>query len=806
MTRDSSFAGAVVIDKKPLELKSHGEGLNAVGHSVTRVDAVAKVKGEAKFTGDFKMPGLCYAKLLGSAHPHAKIIRVDTSRAEALPGVITVITGSVPENKLYGDIYADQYILARDRVRYVGEPVAAVVAKTEDIARDAIELIDVEYEPLPAIFDVEESMKADCPIVLHPDLLNYEMLPKPNFRFTPCAEGRPNVFQVYKCIKGDVDRAFMEADFIVENRYSAPMGNATPIETMIIDVWLEPDGTVNLRGKTQAMHIPRAKIASVFNLPMSKVRYMAPYIGGGFGPFCSSWPEVVAVLIALKCRRPVRLSLDRAEQFSIAPQKPGRITYVKDGVKKDGSIIAREIIAISDFGAYCGPYGTAGYVRGSTGGVVSTYRYPNFRYKGYGVYTNHHPGSAFRSVGSADMHWGIEQQMDIIAEKLGMDPVQLRMKHILKEGEPDMVGETIHSIGAEECIETSADWLRHSKVPAGPQSGPWKHGKGISLAGHFVVSDMPSWAQVKVNPDGIIEVRHTGFELGQGCDTVVTQVAAEEFNVPVSQIRVVARDTQFTPYEFFTAATRFTYYAANSISRACQDAKRQLFALSAARLNTSPDNLETRNGTIFVKGKPETAIKFGALFSPAGFIPIPGGEIMGNGFFADNSALYEAETGQSPKQWAAHPYLSYGVEIAVNIETGEIRVEKVVGTVDVGRAINPKMVEAQIEGGMAQGLGAALFEELISDEGVVLNPNLVDYAIPSIMEVPSGDNLASLISSPLPHPLAYKGAKGVGELTIIPFAAAVGNALYNAVGVRLKDLPMTREKVLCALNEKNKKG
>ncbi|MBI2854483.1 MAG: xanthine dehydrogenase family protein molybdopterin-binding subunit [Chloroflexi bacterium] len=770
---------------------------SVIGKSIPRVDARAKVTGQGKFSADLKIPGLCYAKLLGSPYPHARIKKIDVTRAQDLPGVISVITGDAPENRLYGDLYMDSYIIAKDTVRHVGDPVAAVVARSEDIARDALDRIEVEYEELPAVFDVEEAMRPDCPVVIHPDMLKYTRLPKPNLRYTPAPEGRKNVFEYFQIVKGDIDRGFAEADLIVENRYTTPIGNAAPLETPVMDAWFETDGVLTLRGKTQSMHQVKAAICNIFHLSPSKVRFLVPYVGGAFGPFCHIWPEIIAVLIVMTVQRPVRLAFDRTEQFTLSGQKPGRVIYVRDGVKRDGTIIARDITFITNYGAYAGPHGTQALVKGCTGGAISLYRHEHFRFRGYAVYTNTCPAAAFRSIGSSDMHWGMEQQMDIIAERLKMDPVELRRRHIFKEGEEDIVGEPIHSIGAEECLDTAANWIKLKEKPA-PAPGPWKKGKGIALVGHWVVTEMPSWSYVKVHKDGSVEVRHAGCELGQGCDTVITQIAAEEFGVPVDKVRLITRDTDVTPFEFYTAATRLTYYIANSLARACQDAKRQIFDLAAPRLEIPAHELALGNGEIYVENSPGKRIKISDLYSPIGFLPVPGGEILGKGFFAEPAIPYDAN-GRSPKQWAAHPYMAYAVEIGVNTETGQVRVEKVAGVVDVGRALNPKLVEGQIEGGMGQGIGGAIFEELILEDGRVLNPSFVDFCIPTIMEIPTGKNVASLITPPLPHPKAYNGVKGVGELTIVPFFAAVGNAFYNATGIRICDLPLTRERVLKAI-------
>lgn len=774
---------------------------SAVAKSIPRVDAAEKVTGKAKYTADFKIPGLCYSKLLGSPFPHAKILRIDTSMADNLPGVVTVLTGEDPGNKLYGGTYMDQYLIARDVVRYVGEPVAAVVAESEDIAIDALDLIDVDYEELPAVFDMEEAIKPDCPVVIHPDLLQYTRISGYLDSWDPCPNNRRNVFQHWHAHNGDVEKAFKEADLIVENRFSTPRANAAPIETHVVDAWLEPDGGVTLRGKKQCLHSAVATISEVFGIRPSKVRFIVPYVGGGFGCSWTCFPEVIAALMAIRSRRPVRLSFDRTEQFTMTPHKPSRITYIKDGVKEDGTIIAREIRSISEYGAYAGPYDTWFFVSAAMAGAVALYRIPNLRLEAYGVYVNLIPCSAFRGIGNPELQWAIEQQMDIIAHRVGIDSVELRRKHILKEGERQSLGQITHSIGATKCLDKVAEFTGWGKPSEPLSEGPWRRGKGVSLIPHSTPTDMPSFAIVKVHMDGTVEVRHSAIELGQGCDTLLSQIAAEEFGIPVEQIKIIARDTAVTPYDAMTAADRITFYAGNAVLRACQDAKRQLLTAAEPILGRSSDSLEIRSGKVYVKGMDDVAsISISDLFSPLGFAPLSGGEIVGKGEFCDYGIPSNTETGQSEKTKAFCAYGSCGVQVAVNAETGEIRVEKICGAFDMGRPINPKMCEQQIEGGIGQGIGHAIYEETILTEGLVINPSFVDYHLPTIMEIPSGKNVGTLISAAA-HKLGPYGAKGFGEAVFAPLLAAIGNAFYNATGVRIKNMPLTRKAVFEALRE-----
>lgn len=769
--------------------------VSAIGKSIPRVDAVEKVTGKAKYAADFELPNVCYAKLLMSPYPHARILSIDSSKAEQHPGVRAVITGKDPLNKRQGLLYADQYLIAQDVVRHVGEAVAAVVADTEEIAEEALGLIDVAYEELPAVFDVEEAMKPDCPVVIHPEAPQYSKS-RSIERWRPCHENRRNVYQYWEGIEGDVEKGFREADLIVENRFSTPRAHHACPETHHVDAWPEPDGGITIRTKNKAAFSVKAHIVQLFGISPSKVRIIVPYVGGDFGSAGGPYPQTLVALLALRSQRPVRLVFTRMDNFVAAPHKPPQVIYIKDGVKRDGTIVAREIKSITDAGAYTGSSNIATYVSAIAGGAVGLYRFPNFRYCGYGVYTNLPPASAFRGIGQPDLNWALEVQMDIIADKLGINPVEFRRKHVLKEGERNCMGQITHSIGAEECLDKVARELEYSKPPDA-DLGPWKRGKGVSVGCQPTPPYPPSFVHVKVHNDGIIELRHSAIEQGQGTDTVMTQIAAEAFGISVEKIKAVPKDTDITPFGPRTGGSRCTFFVGNATWKACQDAKRQIFELAAPLLKVAPESLETKGGKIYVRNTLDRSIDIGELFSPSGFVPGVG-EILGKGEFSIRGIPLDAETGHSERSVAFYSYGAYCVQVAVNVETGEVKIERVAGCFDMGKPINPKMCEQQIEGAIGMGTGIALYEEIVTDNGVILNPSFIDYKIPTTMEMPSVSDITSLIGA-VPHRDGPFGAKGFGEVVLTPFYAAVGNAVYNATGVRIKDLPLTKEKVLKAL-------
>jgi len=768
--------------------------LSVVGKSIPRPDAVEKVTGQAKYSADFSMAGMCYGKLLRSPYPHARIVRIDVSKAQKLPGVKAIVTGK--DAPLIGEFIMDRYVIARDVVRYVGEPVAGVVAESEEVAEEALELIDVAYEELPPVFNVEEAFKVESPVIIHPNLSRYQKNPL-SFRYQLMPDNRPNVFECWKGYQGDVQRGFQEADLVVENKFTVCRWQHAALERYIVDAWLEANGQIVVREKRQGIHPARSALSSIYHVPLSKVRVIVPYIGGTFGEAIYQWPESVAVLLALRSGVPVRLSFNRDECFVNILHSLGEVIYIKDGVKKNGAIIARQLTTLLDAGAYSGM--STLLVRSGVRGAVGQYRIPNFEMESYGIYTNLPVTGAMRGVTNPQLIWAVEQQMDIIAEKLGIDPVEIRKKNLLKEGERHPLGEITHSIGAEECMNRVTEWLGQGKSPE-VEGALWRKGKGFAVGNLFTTADLPSFATVKIYGDGMVEVHHGSEELGQGINTVLAQIAAEEFAIPVENVMVVRGDTAVTPYDSVTCSSRSTFFVGNALRRACQDAKRQLFELVAPRLAVNTDDLEVKEGKVQVKGVPQKSISISDLVTASGIVPEVG-EILGKGYFNVKS-LPEDETGQTEKWVAFYSYGAHGVEIAVNVKTGEVKVLRAAGCFDMGQPINPKMCEQQIDGGMAWGISHAILEQIIvGDNGKILNPNFTDYKLASVGDIPTRENIKSMIAT-APHKEGPYGAKGMGEMVSLPMLAAVGNAFYNATGVRIRDLPLTPERVLKALGEK----
>ena len=771
-----------------------------IGTSPTRVDALEKVTGKAMFTADFMSPPMLHLKAVRSPHAHARILHIDTSEAERLPGVKGIVRPEDAPDKRSGVCIQDRYILPRDYVvRYVGQAILLIAANTADIAETAVELVKIEYEELPAVFDPEEAIKKDPPCIIHPDCANYHYDPLP--RYPQILDPDiPNLQTMALLRTGDVEKGFREADLIVENRYYCEPPQHCPLETHVIDAWVELDGTLTIRSSRQGLFLLRAEAARFFDLPETKVRVIGPYCGGAFGSKMSRFQEKPIALAAMKIGKPVRMEYTRAEDLANGGRRPAVVAYLKNGVKKDGTILALEARLIIDGGAF-GAEQMAFIPRTAISSLCATYRIPNAKIDSLGVYTNLPPGTTMRGVETPEMLWATEQQMEIIAEKLGMDSINLREKNILNEGEVNAMGEMIESIGVRGCMKKALEWIKWEEPPK--PEGCWVKGKGIAIGGELIGRGYTATSQVKVRSDGHIDAYYGAAEMGQGASTMVAQIAAEEFGVPMDKVHLHRGDTAFTPFDWGNYASRTTTSTGNAVKRACQDAKAQLFRLASPKMDTPPELLDMSEGKIFCKPYPSKSIPIQDLFSPLGFVKEIG-EIVGRGECTFPAPpIKDLKTGHFEK-FADYSYGAFAVEVAVNLETGEIRISRVANALDMGQPINPKMCEQQIESGMGMGIGTALYEALtFDDKGRLLNPDLVNYKIPTFAEIPSRDNIASIIA-PTPLKEGPYGAKGFGEMVMATAAAAIGNGVYDALGVRIYDLPLTRERVLSAIKTRAK--
>ena len=778
--------------------------LSLIGKSIPRIDAHEKATGKALYTNDFKMHRMLYGKILGSPYPHAKIIKIDTSKARQVPGVRAVITADdVPACRFSGSI-EDMYVLPCDNiVRKVDDPVAAVAAETIEAADEAINLIEVEYEELPPVLTMDEAHSQNPPSVIHPDMHGYTIFPPMavSFKWHPEKfKDRPNVVQQHKIRTGDVKKGFREADVIIENTYETIRGHHAMLETSGCTCWMDAEGILNVMTGNQSIFILRTTLSRIFSIPEEQIKMLSPWVGGGLGCKWSAHDEPICVVLTQKTGRPVKIIKPRRETFTTTECRYAVRARIKDGYKKDGTIIAREIDLKEDIGASSQIGGLL--VKSICFGAVGSYRIPNFWMDSAGAYTNLPRASLLRGVGTPEIQWAIEQQMDVASEKLGIDPVTLRKKNMLKKGDEDVCGQVMRSTAAERCLEKAAEVIKiHEKAPQEP--GPWKRGRGIALGSKYNLPGQGSAATVQVFADGMVEVRHNAHAMGQGTHHCMAQIAAEEFGIPIEQVRVVRGDTSTTPYDAGSYSSRSIYHTGTSLLKACADAKQQIYRMASLKLGVPANELEVKGGNVCSTRVSSISIPISELFTKVKRIAIDGLEIVGKGSYISPVVL-EDENGHSPRLSNYYAHIAYAVEVAVNEETGEVKVLKGVGVCDNGQPINLAMSECQIEGGMSMGIGLGIYEEMKFDNGIPINPSFADYKIPTVWEMPDGENMIALLECD-PFEEGPYGAKGMGEVTLSAIEPAIANAVYNAVGIRLPSMPLSRERVWRAIQEKKAK-
>jgi carbon-monoxide dehydrogenase large subunit len=681
----------------------------------------------------------------------------------------------------------------------VGDPVVGIVAISEEIAENAARLVEVEYEPLPAVFDPLEAALPQAPLI-HPDLGKYTIA---SFLLPELGTNVSNHFRVRK---GNVEEAFRQCDVVIEDVYRVPHIQHVPIEPHVAVARWDVTGEVTLWASTQSPFTQRNLIAQAFGVSQGKVRVIGSYVGGGFGSKAGVTMEALAVVMAKKVPgRPVKLRLTREEEFFCSFVRQALVARVKIGATNAGRVLALQVEYYWDGGAYT-EYGTniaraAGY--SSTG----PYCIPNVKTDSYCCYTNHPAGGPMRGFGMPEIHWSIEQMMDRLAEQLRLDPVQFRLMNCVKGGDEIVTGMTMHPIGLKGCIEQVAKAIEWGKKPP-PSSVHKKRGKGIAIM--WKAPAMPanagSEAYLVFNEDATFNLAVGGQELGQGTFTVAAQMAAETLGVPVDWVRVSRPvDTRYSPYEWQTVASRLTWSMGNAVRAAAVDAKRQILDLVARHWGEDAANLDIRNGEV-VSYRTERSLPLNrAVISglPAAHGgPLIGGPIMGRGKFMPSYVTnLDPETGQGPRAVVHYTTGAEAVELEVDTVTGQVNILRVAACFDVGKAINPELVRAQIEGGVVQGLSSVLFESLKLDKGVPRNPSFVDYRIASSLDAPR--QIIGMFVE-VPQDDGPWGARGVGEHTMVPAAPAVANALYDAAGIRFTEMPLTAERIYMALQRQGK--
>jgi CO/xanthine dehydrogenase Mo-binding subunit len=757
------------------------------------IDARARVTGRVGYTIDLELPGMLHANLLRSTVPHARIRRIDVTRARRLPGVAVVLTGAdlAARSDLrpwFGPVFRDQPVLAIEKVRFVGEPVAAVAAADLDTAREAAGLIDVEYEELPGVFTLDEALAPDATIL-------HEGPPRVGQTFADViidAAGGTNVCNHFKLRKGHIEDGFSEAAHIFEDTFTSPAVQHVPLETHSCLAQVS-DGQVTVWAGTQIPFVTRSQLAEIFKIPASRVRVIVPTLGGGYGAKCYPKIEPVTAVLAAAARRPVKLHLTREEEFVTITKHAMRIS-LRTGVRRDGTIVARQSTCHFNTGAYAdigprliknGGYGTAG-----------PYHIPNVWVDSYAVYTNLPPAGAFRGYGIPQAAWAYETQMDMIAERLGLDPYELRMRNLLVDGDRVMTGEPIEDAHFRDLLETAADRIGWDF--RGWQSPPERRGarvraKGLSCIIKSTVTPSTSSAVAKLNDDGSLEVLTSAVEMGQGLKTALAIMAAERLGLPVQQVSVSEPDTAVTPYDQQTSSSRGTFSMGSAVGMAAGEVRQQLLERAAGLLEASVEDLECDNGLVQVRGDPDTMMSYGDVVRRSRC-----GNLIGRATFQTTGGL-DPETGQGVG--SVHWHQAAGAaEVEVDLETGRVEVLRYHAGVYAGRIINPVQAELQTEGNVAFGVGQALFEEMIYDNGELQNGNLGDYMIASIKDMPGQLDLNVLEHA------ERNELHGIGETSLPPVVPAIGNAVYRATGVRITDLPITPEKVLRGLRAAGAQG
>ena len=763
--------------------------LDYVGHPVLRMDAPEKVTGQAVYTVDTVLPGMLHGAVKRSEIPHGRILRIDADKARVMPGVRAVVCGG---DFLYrfGPMIKDQTFLAVDKVRYVGEPVAAVAAETEAIAREAAGKIVVEYEALPAVFDLREAAREGAPLV-HEHLETYER--NSRVKIVPGT----NVCTELKFSVGDIQGGFAEADDIFEDEFLIHPVSHTAMEPHAAIAQYHPvTGSFTFWSSTDAPHRRVNEFAKALGLPLNKVRFISPYSGGGFGGKGALLAEaIVAALARFTDGLPVKMVFQREEVLTATQTRVGAWIRLKTGVKRDGRLVARQAEMIWDSGAYASKAPEVA-ARGALT-VFGPYRIPNVDFVSRLVYTNKEMASAYRGFGTTQVTWASEVQMDIIARHLNMDALELRLLNGYREGDAYTNGQIMQSVGLHETLTRSAREIGWGQAkPA--SDGIRYRGRGIATMLKGTNTPTESYCIIRVDQDGGVNVLTSTVEVGAGQKTIIAQIAAETLGFPMESVFVPQPDTAFTPYDFGVTSSRSTFHMGNAVRLAAEDARWKILDMVAATLNVPATGLTIRNRRVC--DKEGRALMDVREVMAKNHAP-QGGTVIGEGRYTPaGSPSLASRPGMERMSSAFWMFVTHAVEVEVDTETGVVRVLKVAAAHDLGRAINPLTCRQQIEGSVIMGLSNALLEEFKLDRGRILNDSLADYKIASIKDVPE---IVSILVESL-HPEAPYGAKGVGEPAAAATAPAIANAIYDAIGVRIKNLPITPEKILAGLKERDK--
>ena len=756
--------------------------MRVIGQSVVRGEGPDKVTGKSIYAADVSLPGMLWGKVLRSPFPHARIVSIDTEQARAVPGVRAVITAADLPDSLVGRRLRDMPVLAREVVRFVGEKVAAVAADTQEAAEEALLLIEVEYEELPAVFDAHDAMEPGAPS-LHPEMSGYEGLPQPESDIS-------NVFAHITWGEGDVDEGFADADLVFEHTFNAQLMHQAYIEPHACVVSAEPPldsppeggstGQVQVWINNKDPYPLREQLAAVWGMDEERIVLHPCSIGGDFGGKGSFMDAPLCYYLSLHSGRPVKMVMDYIQELMAAnPRHPATMT-IRSGVKRDGTLVARQARVVFDSGAY-GAFKPTVYLRGADH-LCGVYRIPHARIDSYMVYTNNVPKGHMRSPAKPQVVFAVEAHTDLVARELGMDPYEFRQKNLLREGDASPVGHVWQDIRAEETLRRAADAVGWGTPKA--DRADVLTGRGLAITdlsqgvGRFA-------ARVSMNSTGRPTLHMAFWDTGTGSHTVLRQMIAQELSVPVDEVDIELLDTSEMPFSSGSGGTRVTYTAGQAVVGAARDLKRQLIRAAAPLLDSPEEDVSLQSGRVVVGPSP---------LRPAYYRTINIGEVVAH--VGDGNIVAEYELASEPPDVTS--FCAQAAEVEVDPETGAITVKRLVSAHDVGAILNPLMHQGQVEGGVIQGLGYALMEELQTEDGHISTVSFGDYKIPTIADIPE---LVTVLVEGNNGPAPYR-SKGIGESANIPVAAAIANAVADAIGAPVPSLPLTAEKVLGAIRAK----
>jgi CO/xanthine dehydrogenase Mo-binding subunit len=772
-----------------LEIPVDEEELFVVGKNQPRVDARDKVTGRLQYGADLEYPACLIGKVVRSPYPHARIRRIDVSKACLLPGVEAVLTaGDIPGKNNIGSLVPDQPAICSDRVRYIGDAVALVAAESEEMADQAAELIEVDYEPLPAVYSVADALKPDAPMI----------------------HEKGNLLLTGKIRKGDVEKGFRDADVILERTYTVPFQDHASMEPDVIWAIPHPDGTMTIHGPMQAPFSVRKTVASVLGISFNKVQCVQTPLGGGFGGKEDSPLDLGsrAALLAWKTGQPVKIEFAREETTLTTSKRHPMTITCKIGARNDGTLTAFEGTLYNEQGAYASvgpliPPASGVHIHAVTM-LSGPYVIPNVKVDGYLVYTNNPYGGAMRGFGAPQVNFAHESLIDELAEKMAIDPYELRLKNALELGSETATGQILnHSVGLKDAMEKARwnfDWERRKGSPPNPdQLQHSNKSRGVGMAIGWYKTGLGAYANgygvnLYLLEDGSAILSQGLVEMGQGLYTVLAQIAAEALGILQEDVRVIAPDTNKAPDSGPTVASRSTTVAGMAILDAAKQIRDSLFQSASEILAVPVERLDAKNRIIYDRNNTARCVelKEAALRSWR-----TGRRMMGQGWWNPPVPSFDLETGQGSPNFV-YSYSAQMAEVEVDLKTGEVKVIQMVSAYDVGKAINPTTLEGQIEGGIAMGLGYALMEEIILKDGLIQNLTLQNYMIPTVLDMPD------MVPLYVEHPNRYGpfGAKGIAEMANIPVAAAITNAVANAIGARIYNLPAKPERIYVTLRQR----